>query len=416
MHTLAIGMTGPFGSGCTTASEIMRDRLGFRSIKLSDEIRKEWQRRNGDAAPARSDLQGLGNLMRTDVKEAGVLARRAIENLGDTVNDDRIVIDGIRNVGEIDYLRDRFGTGFFLFALDSNPSERWARLEHVYTRLELGLEDFKKDDERDRDEEHVFGQQVQLCVDQADVLINNTDESGIAALRNALPLYMDLVTGKNPRYATPSEIFMNLAYSAAHGSKCLKRQVGAVIVAGLPGEMGDIVGQGFNENPVPTKPCVEEPAYGATDGVRGRCYRDIVRDDSFASFVANGVRCPLCSRPLGEVELGAPRWKCAGCKQDFEKYFWPERAMTLCTAIHAEVAALFAAGRRSRGATLYTTALPCFQCTEKITLAGIKFIVFNEPYPDVRAGERLSLAGIEIERFEGIRSRRFDEIFARARR
>ena len=31
---------------------------------------------------------------------------------------------------------------------------------------------------------------------------------------------------------------MNLAYSSAHGSKCLKRQVGAVLVEALPNIMG----------------------------------------------------------------------------------------------------------------------------------------------------------------------------------
>ena len=89
--------------------------------------------------------------------------------------------------------------------------------------------------------------------------------------------------------------------------------------------------------------------------------------------------------------------------------------MSLCTAVHAEVAALLAAGSRSRGATLYTTTFPCFQCAEKITYAGVKYVVYNEPYPDIRAAERLEIAGIEVARFEGIRSGRFDEIFSRAR-
>jgi hypothetical protein len=74
-----------------------------------------------------------------------------------------------------------------------------------------GLEAFRKDDERDRDEDYKYGQQVQPCVDQADVPINNTDEAGIAALREKVPRYIDLVAGCAPPYATPSEIFMNLA-------------------------------------------------------------------------------------------------------------------------------------------------------------------------------------------------------------
>jgi deoxycytidylate deaminase len=89
--------------------------------------------------------------------------------------------------------------------------------------------------------------------------------------------------------------------------------------------------------------------------------------------------------------------------------------MTLCTAIHAEVAAILAAGPAARDATLYTTAYPCFQCTEKIIEAGITAVVFTEPYPDWRAAERFDIAGVKTERFDGVRSGRFDEIFARAR-
>lgn len=418
LNPLVIGLTGPFGSGCTTAASIIEDRLGFRRIQLSDVIREEWKQSHPHVEPNRSDLQALGNQIRKDSKDAGILARLSIERLEALCAESRVVMDGIRNLGEIEFLRERFGTGFILFALECAPSDRWLRLQHRYdTEDGGGLESFRRDDERDRDEGDRLGQQVQLCADHADVLINNTDDIGVAALRDKLPDYIDLVTGRKPRYATPSEIFMNLAYSAAHGSKCLKRQVGAVIVNAPPGVMGDIVGQGFNENPAPTRPCVEEPAYGAntSQGLRGRCYRDILRDNALQSFTLEGVRCPACGARLRDESANPDGWKCSSCQQDSEKYFWPERAMTLCTAIHAEVAALFSAGRRSRGATLYTTTLPCFQCTEKIILAGIKYIVFNEPYPDVRAGERFSLAGVEVERFEGVRSRRFDEFFARAR-
>jgi deoxycytidylate deaminase/dephospho-CoA kinase len=410
-----IGLTGPFGSGCTETAKILKERRGYTAVRLSDVLRAEWDTRNPGVPSKRSDLQTLGDQMRGETSNPGILAERAVDKLWQLNKGTCVVVDGIRNTGETDYLRERFGSDFFLFALECPTSERWLRLKHLYEGDGGGVEAFRQDDDRDRDEDYKYGQQVQICVDQADVLINNTDHAGIAGLREKVPQYVDLVTGLTPRYANPSEIFMNLAYSAAHGSKCLKRQVGAVIVTAPPGEMGDIVGQGFNENPSPTRPCVEEVTY-FRNRKRGECYRDIVRDEAHASFVALGIRCPMCGAQLANGDSDQPRWKCGACKKDMENYFWSERAMTLCTAIHAEVAALFAAGRRSRGATLYTTTFPCFQCTEKVVLAGIRCIVFNEPYPDVRAGSRLELAKVEIERFEGVRSRRFDEIFARARR
>jgi deoxycytidylate deaminase len=153
------------------------------------------------------------------------------------------------------------------------------------------------------------------------------------------------------------------------------------------------------------------------NGVPGRCYRDIVRYDSYRTLASQRARCPFrrCGKTIAKPGTEDPPWKCAHCGSNLEKYFWPERAMSWCTAIHAEVAALLTAGLRARGATLYTTTFPCFQCSEKIVQVGVTSIVFTDLYPDIRAADRLEIAGIETRRFEGIRSSRFDEIFSRAR-
>jgi deoxycytidylate deaminase len=147
----------------------------------------------------------------------------------------------------------------------------------------------------------------------------------------------------------------------------LKRQVGAVLVNALPGVMGEVIGQGFNENPLGTHPCVEEPKYGAVPGkTNGNCYRDMVRQDSFVQLASTGTRCPQCGNYLSEPAKFGPPWRCRSCDADLERYFWPERAISLCTAVHAEVAAILSCAGRSKGSTLYTTTFPCLQCTEKI--------------------------------------------------
>jgi deoxycytidylate deaminase len=280
------------------------------------------------------------------------------------------------------------------------------------------MNDFLAEDRRDHGEEVQYGQQVQLCVDQADVLIDNSDDVSLADLRSKLVDYAELMIGTKYRFASQLEIYLNGAYSASHGSKCLKRQVGAVLVNALPNERGEVVGQGFNENPLGTKPCIEEREYGALPekNVPGKCYRDIVRQEAFVQLSDNGVRCPKCGEKIGIKNSGGPPWECGKCDSDLEEYFWPERAMTLCTAVHAEVAAILSSYGRTKDATLYTTTFPCFQCAEKIAQAGIKNIVFNELYPDIRAAKRLQLAGVRCLRFEGVRSRRFDEIFSKARK
>lgn len=413
-----IGFTGPFGSGSSTCAKILADRQQFRTMKLSEAIRAEYKKRNPDSAePTRRQLQELGDQLR-ETSGASILAERTVEALAsEPVAHSKIALDGIRNVGEVQYLRQRFGPRFYLFALECPASERWERLKPEYEGRGQTFEHFSADDRRDKDEEVVFGQQVQPCVDSSDVLLINDDEVTHVKLRKKLLQFLRLVTGEEPRYATPLEILMNLAYSASHGSKCLKRQVGAVLVAAAPGRMGDVVGTGFNENPPPTAPCVEEMAYGADpkQGKRGQCYRDKVRFDALTKYAAQKWKCAMCGAEFAAPAGPEPPWKCSNCGEELGKVFFPERAMTWCTAIHAEVAAILAAGHRARGTTLYTTTFPCFQCAEKLAQAGIDAIVYTEPYPDTQAADRLTLANIKTARFEGVRSSRFHEIFQRVR-
>lgn len=414
-RAVVIGMTAPFGSGSTTSTGILSEVLHFKPVRLSSYIKSDFETNNPGKTPSRNDLQTHGDAMRKGA-HSGILAERAIEALANEPQvHERIVIDGIRNVTEIEQLRDRFGNRFFLFALECPISDRWARLEPQY---ENKFEDFKRDDLRDQNEDLEHGQQVRRCVDEADVLIDNNNDITLTELRKKITEYAGLVLGTRYRYATPLETYMNLAYSSAHGSKCLKRQVGAVLVNANPGIMGEVVGQGFNENPLGTQPCVEEPLYGAnpSKNTNGKCYRDIVRDEAFVQLAASGTFCPHCGNKIAPLEKFGPPWKCKHCEVNYEDYFWPERAISLCTAVHAEVAALLSAAGRTKGTTLYTTTFPCLQCTEKIAQAGIGTVVFNEPYPDVRAAERLDIAKITALRFEGVRSRRFDEIFSKARK
>ena len=419
-EALAIGITAPFGSGSTTAAESLSQRMKmkFKHCKLSDLLVARWRRENPRSRAKRPDLQSLGNRVRWDAKDPGALVQQALQILArKRACYKRLVFDGIRNLGEVERLRATFGQRFYLFAVECPASERWERMRHTYESQKKTMEDFTVESERDRDQEDPFGQQVQLCVDQADVLLLNDGTVQLRKYREALAKYVALVTGERPRYPSPLEILMNLAYSAAHGSKCLKRQVGAVLVDAPPGEMGDIVGQGFNENPVRTRSCAEEPKYGADPArsIWGRCHRDLVRYESFVQLARRKCFCPNCGKPISEPSGEVPPWRCQECSVNLEEFFWPERAMSLCTAVHAEVSAIIAAGLRCKGSTLYATTFPCFQCAEKISHVGVKNIVFTEPYPDIRAAERLQIAGIGAVRFQGVRSRRFDEIFSRAR-
>lgn len=400
-----IGFTGAFGSGCTTAAKHLRDARQFSMIRLSDALRKSWKKSHKHEA-SRVQLQRLGDDLRRKY-HSGILVELALKDLaGKGALPDTIVLDGIRNVAEIQYLRNRFGYAFTLVAILASFDARWDRIESTYTDNGLGLSDFIEDDKRDKNEETEYGQQVELCVDQADILIDNSISVSTTKFKAKILEYVDLATGEKPRGARQSEILMNIAFSSSHSSKCIKRHVGAVIAD----PTGQVVSAGYNENPLGTNPCVEEPEYN------NQCFRDIIRNKHFKSLSEKNARCPVCGKPI-KFEQGPP-WRCTECakkglKTNLESFFFPDRALNWCTAVHAEVWAILAAGERARSGVLYTTTLPCAQCAEKIVQAGILKVVFTDPYPDAYGVERLKLGAVELEQFEGVRSSSFERIFAR---
>ncbi len=401
--TIAIGFTGAFGSGCTEGSKHLRDEREFKYVPLSGSLRSLWTKEQGTREPQRFDLQRLGDRLRQE-KGLAILVEMGLAECRDS--DKRIVIDGIRNLGEIDRLRNIFGYRFTLFSILASPDDRWARISSKYTDQGLRRGDFDDDDERDRNEETDYGQQVELCLDKADILISNQGPVSLPGFKRKILDYSDLVLGTKRRAATQAETLMSMAFSSSHGSQCLKRHVGALITD----SRGQVIGVGYNENPLGTKPCVEEPTYG------NRCYRDILRNSHFEDLAKRGARCPKCGEPLKQI-IGPP-WRCTSClqkeeKTNLESFFFPDRAMSWCTAVHAEVSAILAAGERARGGVLYTTTYPCFQCAEKIAQVGIKTVFFSEAYPDPHSGKRLELSGVEVKQFEGVRSSSLERFFAR---
>lgn len=390
-----IGLTGPFGSGCSTAAETLANaEQPFTLLKLSDVLRELQGTPEEDPASNRRALQDLGNRLRKEEGNGALLLR----GLGSALNTDadttRYVIDGIRNLGEVRWLQRALGDRFSLFAVIAETATR-------SRRLGLNADDFYELDRRDQGENEDYGQQVNRCVDFADVLIPNDDELRHWEIETTfgkkVKEYAALVEGRAHRYASPEEMLMNIAYASSHGSKCLKRQVGCAIAEGT-----EPLANGYNENPDGLKPCIEQFE---------TCYRDIVRHERFQELAGVGGKCPYCTTEIPQV-FPEP-WDCPGCGKSLADAFFPDRAMKWCTALHAEERALINAGERDLSdATLYTTTFPCMLCAEKIIHAGIRKVVFIEAYPDIHGLILFEQAGVETCRFEGVRSRNFERYFS----
>lgn len=122
----------------------------------------------------RKTLQDVGDdLRRMDGVEA--LAKRAVSLL-DKEGSSRVVIEGIRNPGEITYLKKL--PNFVLIAVDATRAIRYKRI------IERGKPWDPKDwdsflvvDSRDHeDEENSAGQQVKKCMNMADYIIENNKD------------------------------------------------------------------------------------------------------------------------------------------------------------------------------------------------------------------------------------------------
>jgi dephospho-CoA kinase len=168
-----IGIVGPFASGKGVVADYLVQKLGYVSFSLSTIVHEEVKKK-GIIQYDRTTLQNVGDELRKKEGD-GILAQRAVQKLKG-IHAQKIVIEGIRNPGEIEYLRTI--PGFFLIAVDASQKVRFQRLlARAKPWDPKDWETFKKVDGRDSgDTKHTNGQQVRACMDLADIqLQNNTD-------------------------------------------------------------------------------------------------------------------------------------------------------------------------------------------------------------------------------------------------
>lgn len=136
------------------------------------------------------------------------------------------------------------------------------------------------------------------------------------------------------------EYFLNLAFEVSKRSTCLRRAVGAIIVKDRR-----ILATGYNGVPTGLRHCAETG-----------CLR---------------------------AQLGIP----SGQRHE------------ICRGLHAEQNAIIQAARYGidiDGSSIYITTQPCVVCAKMLINAGIKEIVYTNPYPDPLSAELLGETDILI--------------------
>ena len=92
-----------------------------------------------------------------------------------------------------------------------------------------------------------------------------------------------------------------------------------------------------------------------------------------------------------------------GTPSGFENNCEDENGLTKPYVLHAEANAITKvakSGNSSDGSTLYVTASPCVECAKLIIQAGIKRVVYRDPYRITDGVDLLRRAGIEVEQVD----------------
>jgi deoxycytidylate deaminase len=201
---------------------------------------------------------------------------------------------------------------------------------------------------------------------------------------------------------------MFLAFGAALRSGDLSRQVGAVLVS----ENGDVVGVGANDVARAGGGLYWPGNADQRDWVLGTDSNEVQRDQIIRDVLHRVL--PKGEDEAAWIERGRKALKGSPI-MDITEYG---------RATHAEMEAILSCARSgvsTRGATLYSTTFPCHNCAKHIIAAGVRRVVYVEPYPKSQAkalfGDSISLETprqdrVCFEPFVGVGARRFLDLFS----
>ena len=163
---MIIGIVGSIASGKDTVADYLKEK-GFDSFSHSD-ILREMMRAEGIETTV-PNLTTYGNNLR-ETKGYGYLSKVISDKIDENKN---TIATSIRQVGEIEYYRKRWGDKFILIKLDA-PKEM--RLERLLKRNKPG--DVKSMAELDEIEARQAdgkggGMNMNKCFEMADIAVEN---------------------------------------------------------------------------------------------------------------------------------------------------------------------------------------------------------------------------------------------------
>jgi cytidine deaminase len=277
---------------------------------------------------------------------------------------------------------------------------------------------------RDEEEEGLpTGQRFRDLFPHADLFVNIDD---LEETERAIDRFLRSYFGANNISPTRDEYEMYIAKTASLRSLDLSRQVGAAIFS----EQGEVISLGCNEVPKANGGTYwSGDIDDARDYTRGIDENELIKRAILADVVRRLVEGEFVSKENKEMDLVEYIMDESRKRGSLLREALVMDLLEFGRAIHAEMSALMDAarlGRDVKGAILYCTTFPCHICAKHIIAAGIKKVVYIEPYPKsfaeqlhdeivIKAGKYTGKK-IQFSPFLGISPFRFRDIFERGRR
>lgn len=456
---LFFGLVGPAGVRLNDLSAAIAQELsnfGYttKEIRLSELLEnfRDWCPAPGPTEFQRIiHLQEMGNGFRRATHDAAALARASIAAIregrasGIGKDPDRpgpgnaYILNQLKRPEEVDLLRQIYGSSFHLIAGHAPKNVRAMELARRNARKlnKVGQEDdflaqAHEVIQKDQKQEDDFGQNTRDTYPKADFFTNLGIEQGEQQVRR----YVQLLFGHPLRVPTAAEYAMYQASAVSLRSSDISRQVGAAIV-------------NLRKDPKDTAKVTnaELIAVGMNEVPRGggaSYYDDYSPDARDQALLLKGEDRATEFKASALSEL-IQRLKDMGLITDarlpheLARETLPALSGTQFMAmgefsrpVHAEMAALIDAARRGvsvDGHSMFVTTFPCHNCAKHIIAAGLRTVIYLEPYPKSRAEnlyrEEIDLEGIEevpvpgklvFRSFSGVAPRQYGRLFSMSER
>lgn len=291
-----------------------------------------------------------------------------------------IAIDAIRNPYEAEYFKQRHAH-FYLVSVNTPNIERLKHLResHKFSEIQIKKLDDKEYPKRTSGKEMFISQNIQKCIELADIHLNNPTREKFNDNELANQLYWYIALMKHPGLVPPNSIErgMQLAFAAKLNSGCISRQVGAVITD----SSFSIKAVGWNSVPEGQVPCVLRSAEDLLVGGDKSAYSFYeLNDGDFRGVIEATYRNVLSIKELNGRNLSF-------CFKDAYNEVEDKENQVHTRSLHAEENAFLQVtkygGGGVKGGVLFTTASPCELCSKKAYQLGISRIIYIDPYPGI---------------------------------